>query len=74
MEEYQTSIVWVLLILSVQSESPPLRLDDSGAYRVGDSRVLLEVVIEAFEAGATPPETIVQQYPTSQLSDIYAVN
>jgi uncharacterized protein (DUF433 family) len=60
------------MTLTIQSEAPPLRLDDLGAYRIGDSRVLLELVIDSFEAGATP-ETIVQQYPTTKLEDIYAV-
>lgn len=58
--------------LSVQLEAPPLRLDESGAYRIGDSRILLELVIQAFEDGGTP-ESIVEQYPTTTLSDIYAV-
>lgn len=58
--------------LMLQSEAPPLRRDSSGALRIGNSRVLLELVIRAFEDGATP-ETIVQQYPTTTLSDIYGV-
>ena len=56
----------------LQTEAPPLRRDESGALRVGNSRVLLELVIRAFEDGATP-ETIVQQYPTTTLADIYGV-
>ena len=40
--------------------------------RVGASRVLLELVIRAFQDGATP-ETIVQRYSTLALSDVYAV-
>lgn len=56
----------------LQTEAPPLRRDESGALRVGNSRVLLELVIRAFEDGATP-ETIVQQYPTTALADIYSV-
>ncbi|MEX1230560.1 MAG: DUF433 domain-containing protein [Planctomycetaceae bacterium] len=36
------------------------------------SRVLLEIVIRAFQDGATP-ETIVQRYSTLALSDVYAV-
>src|SRR5262249_31666345 len=51
---------------------PPLRPDASGALRVGESRVLLELVIRAFEDGATP-EAIVQRYPTTNLADVYAV-
>jgi uncharacterized protein (DUF433 family) len=56
----------------LQTEAPPLRRDESGALRVGNSRVLLELVIRAFEDGATP-ETIVQQYPTTALADVYSV-
>jgi uncharacterized protein (DUF433 family) len=55
-----------------QAESPPLHEDASGAMRVGTSRVLLELVIQAFQNGATP-ETIVQQYSTLALADVYAV-
>ena len=56
----------------VQAEAPRLREDDSGALRVGDSRVLLELVLRAFQDGATP-ETIVQRYATLELSDVYDV-
>ena len=55
-----------------QIEAPPLREDASGALRVGDSRVLLEMVINAFQDGATV-ESIVQRYSTLRLSDTYAV-
>ncbi|MCX7014672.1 MAG: DUF433 domain-containing protein [Candidatus Sumerlaeota bacterium] len=57
---------------AVEVESPPLREDAAGALRVGDSRVLLEMVVRAFQDGATP-ETIVQRYSTLSLSDVYAV-
>lgn len=56
----------------IHAETPPLRLDPAGGLRVGQSRVLLELVIRAFQDGATP-EAIVQQYPTIALSDAYAV-
>src|SRR5262245_54690550 len=39
---------------TAQSEAPPLREDSSGAVRIGQSRVLLELVIRAFQDGATP--------------------
>ena len=51
-------------------ETPPLRQDETGAVRVGNSRVLLEIVIRAFQDGASP-EVIVQRYPTLSLSDVY---
>jgi len=57
--------------MTLQTEAPPLRRDASGALRVGQSRVLLELVIRAFEDGATP-EAIAQRYSTATLADIYA--
>ena len=50
----------------------PLREEPKGVFRVGKSRVLLELVLRAFKAGATP-EAIVQSYDTLDLADVYAV-
>ena len=50
----------------------PLREDPPGVFRVGNSRVLLELVIRAFQRGETP-EGIVQSYDTLSLPDVYAV-
>src|SRR5579884_1235703 len=50
----------------------PLCQDETGAVRVGGTRVLLELVIRAFQDGATP-ETIVQRYETLDLAEVYAV-
>jgi len=57
---------------SLQAECPPLREESDGSLRVGQSRVLLEIVIRAFEDGATP-EAITQRYSTLSLPDVYAV-
>ena len=59
-------------LLPPRPSAPPLREDAAGALRVGNSRVLLELVIRAFQDGATP-ETIVQRYSTLTLPDVYAV-
>src|SRR2546421_12702298 len=56
----------------VQSEAPPMREESDGTLRVGSSRVLLELVIRAFEDGATP-EAIMQRYETLSLPDVYGV-
>jgi uncharacterized protein (DUF433 family) len=53
-------------------EPVALRLDENGDYRVGNTRVLLDLVIHAFEDGATPEE-IVQSYDILQLADVYSV-
>lgn len=58
--------------IDITVESPPLRKESTGAIRVGNSRVLLELVIRAFQDGATP-ETIVQRFPAASLADVYAV-
>ena len=50
----------------------PLREEPPGVFRVGKSRVLLELVLRAFNAGATP-EAIVQSYDTLELANVYAV-
>ena len=50
----------------------PLREEPPGVFRVGKSRVLLELVLRAFKAGATP-EAIVQSFDTLKLADVYAV-
>jgi uncharacterized protein (DUF433 family) len=47
--------------LALQQEIPPLQEDATGAMRVGNSRVLLETVIRAFQDGASP-ESIVHRY------------
>jgi uncharacterized protein (DUF433 family) len=56
--------------LVLEREAPPLSEDESGAVRVGNSRVLLETVIRAFQDGASP-ESIVNRYSTLSLSDVY---
>jgi uncharacterized protein (DUF433 family) len=56
--------------LILECEVPPFRENESGAIRIGNSRVLLELVIRAFQDGASP-ETIVQRYSTLSLSDAY---
>ena len=55
----------------LERETPPLREDRTGAIRVGNSRVLLETVIRAFQDGASP-ESIVHRYSTLSLSDVYS--
>jgi uncharacterized protein (DUF433 family) len=58
--------------LTAKTDTVPLREESDGALRVGESRVLLELVVHAFQDGATP-ESIVQSYSTLALADVYAV-
>ena len=57
--------------LSLKSETPPLRVDNTGAIRVGNTRVLFVLVVRAFQEGATPEE-ITRIYETLDLADTYA--
>jgi uncharacterized protein (DUF433 family) len=54
------------------SVSVPLSEDPPGVFRVGESRVLLELVIRAFKQGESP-EGIARSYRSLRLADIYAV-
>ncbi len=49
----------------------PLVVDQDDVVRIGDTRVTLITVINAFNRGATPEE-IVQQFPALALADVYA--
>lgn len=60
------------MTLIVEPHPIPLRKDSDGTWRVGDSRVLLDLVVHAFNAGRTPEE-IIQSYDTLQLEDVYSV-
>ena len=57
-------------MLVLETEAPLLTKEPSGAVRVGNTRVLLELVIRAFQDGASP-EAIMQRYSTLSLSDVY---
>ena len=50
----------------------PLWKDEHGKIRVRGTRLLLELVIHAFQQGETP-EGIVDSYPTLNLADLYAI-
>ena len=65
-----TNLGKFFMSLGLERETPPLREDETGAIRVGNSRVLLETVIRAFQDGASP-ESIMHRYSTLSLSDVY---
>ena len=54
------------------AEPVPLRVDGGGVLRVGKTRVRLETVIHAFNAGSSAEE-ILLKYPSLELTDVYAV-
>ncbi len=60
------------MALTIQADPPPIRIDEHGVIRVGESRVLLDIVIGEFNNGAEP-EAIAHGYPTLDLADVYGV-
>jgi uncharacterized protein (DUF433 family) len=59
-------------LLPLHAERPPVRVDEGGAVRVGNSRISLDLVVEQYENGMTP-EGMVRAYDTLVLADVYAV-
>jgi uncharacterized protein (DUF433 family) len=62
----------VVRLENLPLQAPPLRTDERGVVRVGDTRVTLESVLSAFQNGCGPEE-IVLKYPSLRLADVYAV-
>jgi uncharacterized protein (DUF433 family) len=60
-----------IMSLTILAEPVPLVVNTDGVVLIGKTRVTLDTIIEAFEAGATAEE-INQQFPTVDLADIYA--
>jgi uncharacterized protein (DUF433 family) len=58
--------------LSLDAECPPLRVDEGGAIRVGNTRISLDLVVEQYENGMTP-EDMVRAYDTLALAHVYTV-
>jgi len=50
----------------------PLRTDQQGVIRVGETRVRLDTVVFAFNEGCTAEE-IISRYPSLKLVEVYAV-
>ena len=58
------------MTVAIEAEITPLRVDKHGTIRVGKTRVTLDLVIEAFNNGASPPK-IVGMYSALDLADTY---
>lgn len=57
--------------LATAAVPAPFTTDEHGVVRIGPSRVMLERIVYAFDAGASAEE-IVESYPTLELGDVYA--
>lgn len=58
-------------MLIISTTPMPLRLDEDGAVRIAQTRVLLEMLIEAYQQGYSAEE-ISLQYDAVSLADVYA--
>ena len=58
--------------LPLRADRSPLRVDEGGAVRVGNSRISLDLVVEQYENGMTPDD-MVRAYDTLELADVHAV-
>lgn len=57
-------------MIAIHPIEAPIRIDQDDALRVGNTRVLLDLVVEAYEEGATPEEIVIQ-YDALTLADVY---
>jgi hypothetical protein len=62
--------------MSIQVEfkvsAPPLRWDEAGGIRIGQSRITFDSLLAAYHSGSTPEEIAVQ-YSVLHLEDIYTL-
>lgn len=59
-------------ILNLEPRVVPLTRLENGVYRVTDSRIPLERIVEHYKVGQTP-EHIVDAYDTLRLADVYTI-
>jgi uncharacterized protein (DUF433 family) len=57
--------------LAVKTDPTPLRTDEDGVVRVGETRVMLERIVHAVDEGASAEE-ILARYPSLDLADVHA--
>jgi uncharacterized protein (DUF433 family) len=58
--------------LNLVADPLPLAKDADGVMRVRNSRVTLDTIVAAYREGMTP-ESIVDQYPSLKLDEVYSV-
>jgi uncharacterized protein (DUF433 family) len=58
--------------VQIHPDQVPLTVWDDGSIRIGNTRMLFYLVVEAFQAGQDP-ETIVRMFRSLKLADAYAV-
>jgi len=59
------------MALAVAADPTPLRTDEHGVVRVGDTRVTLSSIVRSYQRGDTP-EAIHEGFPSVPLADVFA--
>jgi uncharacterized protein (DUF433 family) len=57
--------------LLLHADLPPLRVDEGGVIRVGETRISLDLIVEQYENGMTP-EDMVRAYDNLVLAHVHA--
>ena len=57
--------------IAIESDPVPLKMDEDGAIRVGNTRMTLDLIVAEHKAGASP-EQIAADYDVLSLRDVYA--
>lgn len=60
------------MTLTIATEPAPIRIDERGVARVGDTHLTLDVFVQGYDNGETPEE-IVAAFPFLDLADVHAV-
>lgn len=60
------------MAFTIKAMEAPLRIDEDGAVRIGQTRVTLDVLLGEYKGGRNP-EDIVRGYPVLTLAQVYAV-
>ena len=59
-------------LMTIQTEAPSICQWPDGSLRVGATRLLVDVIVQEFQRGATA-EQIAQSYDVASLVEVYAV-
>jgi uncharacterized protein (DUF433 family) len=60
-------------MIEIHNDPMPLKVWDDGSIRINGSRLLLYLVIEAWQDGATPEYIAKHLYPSLSIADAYTV-
>jgi uncharacterized protein (DUF433 family) len=61
-------------VIVIHSDPAPLRVDETGTIRVGNTRITLDVVLGYLLSGVRPEQVVAEEwYPALSLADVHGV-